>query len=191
MFRRQFTKIAFSLIIVAALSGCVTWYPTYNGKQYLTTNQAVDAMKSDMMDAVKTTYKIPTPLAQSGVLYVPSENNMRAAAEKHHSSTEMIDYMMKANEAGFEGIRRLIKHRGVFKTLNVMKSNDNASNVDVTEHDITLVWGLGGDNREGLYVMDHKNQTFFVPFDATNEGITQGYKNALSKIEDAISRLRP
>lgn len=109
-------KIFFIAIMAALLTSCATEY-TYNGKQYQSSNAAIQAARTDIRGKIIAIPKLPKPLAESAVVFVPSLEWCRQAVKTHgHPSEAIINYVQSVEYYGFYGMAQALQQRGVFKT---------------------------------------------------------------------------
>jgi len=109
-------KILLFALMTALLTGCATEY-TYNGKQYQSSNAAIQAARTDIRGKIIAIPKLSKPLAKSALVFVPSLEWCRQTVKTHgHPSGAIISYVQSVQYYGFYGMAQALQQRGVFKT---------------------------------------------------------------------------
>ena len=109
-------KFLFFALMAMLLTGCAAEY-TYNGKQYQSSNAAIQAARTDIRGKIIAIPKLSKPLAESALVFVPSLEWCRQTVKTHgHPSGAIISYVQSVQYYGFYGMAQALQQRGVFKT---------------------------------------------------------------------------
>lgn len=131
-------KIAVTTAVVIALQGCVgnkTMVPSFAGKSYSTTSEALHAATEYYDNASSVIESRSTPLidARLNTFNVPTkefEKSVRARNYRHPITNKQVDYLSKVDNIFFDHFIGSIKKRNTFS--NIVEVEDPLFDLSIT-----------------------------------------------------------